>query len=438
MGGGGFRVGVRRQRTTTSDDMDAATRARRIRNRFVVAAVRGRRDERDQPGEDEREGDDLEDREVEPAEHVVPDHRHDLGGQREVREAGEAARHALCVPARAEAQRRERRRREQGERVVQHRDAVDRHGTDPHQAEADETDVHPHRRASSAPDAEWADHERPRERPREPGHARTRHDDRDVEADGREIVRRAERREVAGPPVARGRDAHAREAAGREQHRDEVEGAVRLVVDRMTMQPIGAEPEEPAEQQSVELVPARQRIERGRREVHREHRERRPREAVRDRAWTRAETRQPQMGDRGEARARRRRDEQRGTDDGAACDGRHQSRRVEAQGSVVRERPLAREQCAVLERPVEHDRDRRGDEQGVETTNDRGHPRRRRDRGRGGDGGRRDGPRDRGRAVDRDLDRTSRGHAERPTVRLALAGALLLRDDAGDREVQAE
>ncbi|MGW9166704.1 hypothetical protein [Agromyces sp. NPDC055658] len=381
---------MRRQRTATGDMVDASARARGIRLLLVVTVTGGGRDEGDQPCEDERERDDLEHRQVEPPQQVVARHRRNLDDERDVREADEPARHALRVPAGAEAERRERRRGEEGERVVQHGHPVDRHGADAHEPEADEADVHPHRGAGATTDAEPSDRECAGQRSGEARHAGARHDDRDVEAQRGEVVRRAQGREVAGPPVARGRDAHAREAARGEQHGDEVEGAICLVVERVPVQSVGADAEDATEQQPVQSVPARQGVERGRREVHGEQGERRPGESVRDRPRTRAEARQPQVCDRRQARARRRGDEQRSAHGGAARDRGHETRRVERS---MAEDPAV-ERRVVHECAIQHDRDGSRDEQCVDASHDRREAGLRHREGRGGvaGGGQRDRP----------------------------------------------
>ncbi len=322
----------------------------------------GRRDERDQPGEDERERDDLEDRQAEPAERVVARHRHELERQRGVREHEEPTRQPPRVPPGPDAQEREREGGAEREGVVQLGLAVDRHRADTHEPESDEPDEHSHRRTRPSPNREGAERERPGERARETRHARARDDHGDVEADGGEVVRRAEGAEVVRPPVARRGDAHARETSGREQHRDEVEGAVRLVIEGMPMQAVRADAEGRPEQAADRSGPARQRLEGRRGEVHGEQRERRPGESVGDRPGPRAETGQAQVRDRGETRVRRGDGGERSTHRRTARERGNEPDDVEGTRGIER---------GGRERAGEDDRDRRGDEQRVEPTHER-------------------------------------------------------------------
>ncbi len=335
---------------------------RRERTVARVVMARGRRDERDEPGEYERECDDLEDRQAEPAERVVARHRHELEGQGRVREHDESTRHPSCVPARPDAEEREREGRAEREGVVEVCLPVDRHRADPHETEADQSDEHPHRRAGPPPDCEAAEGERPGERARQARHARARDGHGDVEARRGEVVRGAERTEVVRPPVARRGEAHARETAGSEQHRDEVEGAVRLVVEGVPVQAVGAEAEGRAEQAPDRAMPARQRFERRRGEVHGEQGQCRPGESVRDRARTGGESGQAQVRDRREPGVRGRHGDERRAHRSPARECGNESDDVEGARGVER---------GGRERASEHDRDRHGDEHSVEPAHER-------------------------------------------------------------------
>ena len=123
-----------------SGETDAPALGCGIRLAMLVAVRRRDRDEDHQPGEDERERDDLEDGEVEHVERVVGDHRTRLHQQRDRREPHEGARHSLGVPWGADAEQREPGGRAESERVVQVGRLRDRNPPDAHEAESDEPD----------------------------------------------------------------------------------------------------------------------------------------------------------------------------------------------------------------------------------------------------------------------------------------------------------
>ena len=337
-----FRIRVRRPPTVHAGDTDAPARRGDIRLAVLVPMRRRHRDEDDQPREDEGERDDLEDGEVEDVQSVVGEHRAHLEEQRGRREPDEGPRHTHRVPGRAEAEQRERGRRAQRERVVQVGRLRDRHPADAHQAEPDESDECADHRARTAPDAEPAERDAPGEHGRHTGDAATRGRDRHVEAHRGEVARRAQGAEVVHPPLARRRDAHAGEAACREEHRHEVEGAICLMLDRLAMESPCAHPDGDCQCCAHGEVAAGHRVERVGREMHGEHREPRPREPVGDRTARRPRRRKSQLREAGQSGVRCRRDDEGGADDRAAGERGCNPQVVDA-GDGARIRELRRE-----------------------------------------------------------------------------------------------
>ncbi|WP_308188487.1 hypothetical protein [Agromyces humatus] len=276
------------------------------------------RDEDDQPREDERERDDLEDCEVEDVHSVVGDHRTHLEEQCDGREPDEGSRHAHRVPRGADAEQRECGGRAECEGVVQVGRLRDRHPADAHEPEPDESDQRADHRASTAPDAETAERDSPGEHRRHAGDPSARGRHRDVEAHRGEVARRAQGAEVVHPPLARRRDAHARETACGQKHGDEVEGAVRLALDGLAVQPPGAHPDRDRQRRAHREVAAGHGFERVGREVHGERRERRPSETVGSGTTHRPRRGKTQLRESRQAGARCRRDDEGGTDDRAA------------------------------------------------------------------------------------------------------------------------
>lgn len=143
------------------------------------------------------------------------------------------------------------------------------------------------------------------------------------------------------------------------------------MVERVPVQPVGAEAEGSAEQAADRAVPAGQRLERVGGEVHGEQGERGPRQPVRGGARPRRETGQAQVRDRGQPGIRGRDREEGGAHRRTPGERRDEPDHVEGARRIEGGR---------RQHPGEHDRDRRGDERGVEPAHER-HDSARMDRG---------------------------------------------------------